>query len=417
MSEGKINSNFKLKDKGISNAVDTRNLPRHRWYFYKEGFSPSLVKKAIDDVGLEKNDLVIDPFNGSGTVTLTCGMQGINSLGYEVNPFTSFLSKIKGMNANVSDLSANVEQVLKKIKRGRKSDLENFSTFSKKVNDKKWLFNKSVLRAFEGGYSAVKSERTNSSKLIKLALLSAAMKNCNAKKDGKCLRYKNNWTELDFNDESFINSFIEQIDVVKEDLNEKVLVKPTLINGDVRKLVKKMDDKFKLCITSPPYVNTFDYTDIYRPELFLGQFVTGYDELYKLRLKTVRSHIQARWKKPSEESYGFIFDDVYNKIKSKPELLMHKNIPIMILAYFEDMKQILFDLKQKAEKGANLWFVVSTSAYANYELPVDLILADIAVQVGWKLKEIGVLRDIPKRKTKYSPDIDKLRESVVILSN
>ena len=26
--------------------------------------------------------------------------------------------------------------------------------------------------------------------------------------------------------------------------------------------------QFKLCVTSPPYLNSFDYTDVYRPELF-----------------------------------------------------------------------------------------------------------------------------------------------------
>ena len=59
--------------------------------------------------------------------------------------------------------------------------------------------------------------------------------------------------------------------------------------------------------------------------------------------------------------------------------------------------------------------IVSTSAYANEHIPVDLILADISTNHGWKLKEIGVLREIRKRKTKYSPDIKKLRESVIIL--
>lgn len=65
---------------------------------------------------------------------------------------------------------------------------------------------------------------------------------------------------------------------------------------------------------------------------------------------------------------------------------MHKNIPDMISAYFEDMKGIFTDLKLKADKGASLWFVVSTSAYANEHIPVDLILADIATTVGWNLK-------------------------------
>ena len=51
------------------------------------------------------------------------------------------------------------------------------------------------------------------------------------------------------------------------------------------------------------------------------------------------------------------------------------------------------------------------------EIPVDLIIGDIASKAGWFLKEIGVLRYVKKRKTKYSPDITELRESVIILTN
>lgn len=93
-----LNNNFDLNNKGVSNADHTRDLPRHRWYFYKEGFSPALVKKAIEENGLSSNDLILDPFNGSGTVTLTASNEGINSVGFEVNPFTSFLSKTKTHN-------------------------------------------------------------------------------------------------------------------------------------------------------------------------------------------------------------------------------------------------------------------------------------------------------------------------------
>ena len=67
----KINESYQLKGTNASNAVDTINLPRHRWYYYKEGFSPELVNKAIDELRLSAEHLVVDPFNGSGTVTLT----------------------------------------------------------------------------------------------------------------------------------------------------------------------------------------------------------------------------------------------------------------------------------------------------------------------------------------------------------
>ena len=80
----------------------------------------------------------------------------------------------------------------------------------------------------------------------------------------------------------------------------------------------------------------------------------------------------------------------------------------MIQAYFEDMFNILKLLKQKAMKDAQVWFVVSNSAYAGLEIPVDLIIGDIASKAGWYLKEIGVLRYINKRKTKYSPEIKEL---------
>ena len=108
-----------------------------------------------------------------------------------------------------------------------------------------------------------------------------------------------------------------------------------------------MESKFKLCITSPPYLNTFDYTDIYRPELFLGGFINSDAELRKLRHKTVRSHVQVNWKDPLDASFGSAFNDVFEKIASKRDMLMHKRIPEMIVAYFEDMKAILKSLKER----------------------------------------------------------------------
>ena len=412
-----LNSDFSLNNAGFSNASNTINLPRHRWYYYKEGFSPELVKSAIKECDLSKNDIILDPFNGSGTVTLTAATEGYNSIGFEVNPFTCFIARTKVLNTSKKTFTKAIDRTLKSLEDQKVSILEEFSTFTDSGKRDKWLFNRDVLRTYEAGRIHIKNENRHIEHLLKLVLISSAMKNSNVKKDGKCVRYKKYWSDTNYGTTDFIETFMSHTDVIKQDLDDSVLVKPQIYNRDCRKSISKLDKKFKLCITSPPYLNTFDYTDIYRPELFIGEFIRNSEELYNLRLKTVRSHVQAHWKLPKEQSFGYIFDDVYNKIKSTPELLMHKNIPFMIIAYFEDMRQIFKDLKNKAEKGASLWFVVSTSAYANVHIPVDLILADIAVQVGWSLKEIGVLREIHKRTTKYSPDVTKLRESVIILKN
>lgn len=413
------NEDFFMLNRGFSNYVDTTEMPRHRWYYYKEGFSPYLVEKAIEQTGITKKDTIIDPFNGSGTSTLTAALSGYNSVGIEVNPFTSFLSSVKVSNTSIYELTKIESNLLMNTKNGKKSTLLGFSTFSKKDNLSKWLFNDEVLNCFEAGWEFTKKISSyNVQKVVRLALISTAMQNCNAKRDGKCLRYRNHWEQKEYNKITFINTLQNDLQKIKSDLeNSPILTKSKIINGDCRLVLKDSSiDNFKLCVTSPPYLNTFDYTDIYRPELFLGKFIDNRIKLYNLRLKTVRSHIQAKWKIPIKNDFGVLYGQTINFLNENKDNLMHKSIPIMVQAYFEDIQNILKLLKTKCAKNGQVWLVVSNSAYAGYVIPVDLIIADIASMMGWYLKEIGVLRYVKKRKTKYSPEIQDLRESVIILS-
>lgn len=416
-----INENHHLKDAGYSNADTTIEQPRHRWYFYKEGFSPLLVEKAIELSGLKKNGIIIDLFNGSGTTTLTAARNGYNSIGIEVNPFTSFLADTKLKNANLKEFKKHKGRLLNEVENSQnKSSLLGFSTFSKTEKLEKWLFNDDILNGFEGGWGYTDEISSyNIKKLFRLALITSAMQNCNATRDGKCLRYRLSWKDYNFDKVTFLESLSNKLDEMYEDIMQQpILKKASIINADSRKALKSGSDikKFNLCITSPPYLNTFDYTDIYRPELFLGKFISSRDELYNLRLHTVRSHVQAKWKLPTMTDFGYLYNDTISKINDNKEYLMHKNIPFMIQAYFEDMFKLFQSLKSKANTGASMWIVVSNSAYAGIEIPVDLILGDIGSKAGWYLKEIGVMRYLKKRKTKHSSNITQLRESVIIFN-
>jgi DNA modification methylase len=412
------NKSFFLSDKGVSNAVDTVNLPRHRWYYYKEGFSPNLVEMAIESSGIQQNDVILDPFNGSGTTTLTSALRGYKSIGIEVNPFTSFLSISKVSNVDIKEFNKKSEQVIDAVYTGAKSSLKGFSTFSKTKNTDKWLFNDSILDSFTGGWSACKKTAPqNIRQVMQLALIVSAMQNCNATRDGKCLRYRDSWQSYNYNKATFLNSLRTNLSIMIEDIEKFTIHKePTILNGDARTvLLSEKIENFKLCITSPPYLNTFDYTDIYRPELFLGQFVKNMNELHSLRLRTIRSHIQANWDSPTHSNFGELYKGLIKHINKHKDKLMDKKIPIMIQAYFEDMLSILKSLHNKAEEKAQLWMVVSNSAYADKEFPVDLVIADMANLANWKLKEVGVLREIKRRKTRHSPNVNRLRESVIIL--
>jgi DNA modification methylase len=415
MSNNIFHNNF--KNLNYSNSYEYIGLPRYRWYNYKEGFSPKLVEEALKTVELEKEDYILDPFNGNGTVTLTASLNNINSIGIEVNPFVAFVSEIKLSNEKHSNFEKHIDSIINAVHKGRNSELLKFSTFSEFSNKSKWLFNSDVLKSFEAGWIATKSLSKSIQGLFQLALIGAAMDNCNAVKDGKCLKYRPNWGLRNFDKYGFAQSLKNRLDQISIDLKEsKIENKASIINGDSRIAINNIEKRFKLCLTSPPYLNSFDYTDIYRPELFLGKFILNNNDLRNLRFKTVRSHMEIKLPLPTNSSFGDIYSNALNKI-NEAHYFWDKQIPIMIQSYFEDMENILIALKSKALKNGQLWLVVANSVYAGTELPVDLILTDIGTRNGWKLIRIEVLRNIQRRKTKYNGDINSIRESLIIFEN
>jgi len=61
----------------------------HRWFRYREGFSPGL----LDHISIGKR--LFDPFCGCGTALIEAGFLGINSIGTDVNPLAVFIAKVK----------------------------------------------------------------------------------------------------------------------------------------------------------------------------------------------------------------------------------------------------------------------------------------------------------------------------------
>ena len=79
----------------LLNYSDDLNKPYQRWYRYKEGFSVELVKHLIKEYSKHSEGVILDPFSGSGSTLLAANDMGYSGMGFEVNPFSYFLSKCK----------------------------------------------------------------------------------------------------------------------------------------------------------------------------------------------------------------------------------------------------------------------------------------------------------------------------------
>ena len=397
------------KYKRLVNFDTNQNYPRHSWFDIKEGYSTDLVKNVLLDLKIKKQDgYIMDPFSGSGTSVLASSILGYQSIGIEVNPFLYFLSKIKCVNySNKFNLLLNNFKKLD-IKKQSLSEVPKLSIskklFKNQLNE--------ILR-IKNWIKQIKDK--NCKELFFCAYLCSLDKASFAKKDGNGLKYPKNKVPLKFKD-VFVNNlekFIEDTKKVKIDKKPLIFQGNNLQILNQKSFEKKYRNKISLCVFSPPYANCFDYTEVYKTELWFGDFVKEYKDLRNLRNKTLSSHLNKTFAdvKILKEIIPYI-----DKIKIKK--LWSKKIINMLINYFYEMDILLSKLNTLIRKKGKCVIVVGNSSYGNVAIPTDEILKNLGRKNGFKNNYIIQARKLGTSSQQYKKidNLNMLRESLVVLS-
>jgi len=426
--------NFKDYTNQYSNLVTftpNKNTPIHRWYPLVEGYSTDFVRNIIEEQEI-RPEFCFDPFGGIGTTALTCYEMGIKCVSIEASPFFYDVSNIK---INFSNLSSDtLEKLINKIAISlSKSKLLvehpklQSKTFFENSKREKWVFHQS---ASNGIFDIVKSidkicknENEEYKKVFKISLATILQEVSNVFKNGKCLSYKKKWKEKKYEREEVHQFFLKHAkDVILEDLKnidlkyDDFYKENEIVFGDSRKKVKEISNGIDIVITSPPYLNSRDYTDIYRLELWMLGYVSNYESERVIRKSALTSHVQIQLPKVDYPKIDELEKAIAYLESDKAEL-WNLNIPNMVRGYFNDMQNLLFDLKSKLNTNAKIYINVSNSAYSNYIIEVDLIIAKAAELIGYRCEEIRIARPIKTSSQQAKKmNIDKMRESVIVLT-
>ena len=168
-------------------------------------------------------------------------------------------------------------------------------------------------------------------------------------------------------------------------------------------------------VFSPPYANCFDYTEIYKLELWFGKFVEEYADLKKLRKASLHSHLNGDLS-IEVESKSETLIKLLEELQQKE--LWDKKIPKMLKLYYDDMFKVLDESYKALDENGFCCIVVGNSAYGGIVFPADLILAEYAEKIGFKVDKIEVDRYIITSSQQYEMTKETgkyLRESVVCL--
>lgn len=405
-----------------------KNVFVHRWYPFVEGYSKEFIEDILDELSFVPS-CALEPFCGSGTTPVELQNHNIRCYSFEVSPFMHLLSKVKlGRKYDVETFEFYVDAVTKKLSRGsrniRKIEVLPFgNTIVKTEKTKKWNFHDTAIDGILDIRYVIRTVINNEDyrNLFTIALASIILQSSNLFRNGKCLSYKKGWEDRIFNRKDIHNFFLEKLNsIFAEDIK---IISETTTNvcnsdicylGDVRKNIQYVpNDKIDLIITSPPYLNSRDYTDIYMLELKVLQLINSHEELRELRKSTLRSHVQIPYNKilpiENERLRKSLLEMSNNKLNT-----WNSDIINMICAYFEDMQFLFSEFAKKMQKGGVIYFNVANSAYYGVEVPVDYIIADIAETCGFKVREIRKARDL-KTSPQQSNKIGKLREGVIVI--
>ena len=383
---GTIIDDLKLS-KMVAYGAGGGGLPFFRLYRYKEAFSANLVKRVLQAQQTNKQ-LVIDPFCGMGTTTTTAFTMGIPSVGVDRLPIACHIAKTipKIMQLKPETLSKRWKKIKNKI------EAANCAEVALDVNIMKIAFNDNTLKKLRQMKTVIDSENEPLKSIFQLLFFSI-LENCSyTAKDGQFLRYLPSKKIQDP-----IDAFDAKIHMAENDLRSffkpvQKATKPVIINGDARSLervLKKQANKPTIAITSPPYLNRYDYTRTYSLELCFN-FVKNFEELHKLRHSVLRSHIEVKKKAGDLDMQHPALVEVLDALSKKQ--LNNKNITTMIPAYFADMKKHLESMSKIMSQQATIVFVVDNVRFEGEMIPVDLILSDYAAQMGWNTKSITVAR-------------------------
>jgi hypothetical protein len=398
-----------------------QDLPVHRWFRFKEGFSESLFRSIFHELGEAlpgREVTVLDPFCGVGTTLLSAqafSSKTIHAVGIERNPFIHFVAqtKLRWPEMNAGSLVADGVRAIR-LSGNLNSELPSLSSIRKGRCVSIHVGRR--LAAIAKAANQVGDNRD----FVRLGVAANIEGLSRVRRDGRALRIvtkpirriepalRGTWAAMAHD--------VMSLSQPQQERRSTCAV----ILGDGRNPATSgiADGSVDLIVTSPPYPNNIDYTEVYKLELWLLGFVVSGADFLALRRSTFRSH-------PTyEKTHGVPpeFDDGLRRgpLRSLLGGLLRRLEDTsdawrgrLLAAYFGDMWTTIRNLKGTLSNNGRAVMVVGNSLHGT-EIPAlvatDLILAQIAECHGMKA-QISVARALKRRLSGNH----FLRESVVIM--
>ncbi|WP_160310928.1 DNA methyltransferase [Streptomyces sp. 150FB] len=384
----------------------SRSDPFDRWFRYPAGFASDYASLLLNQLQLPTAGLVVDPFTGSGVTGTAARRAGHSFFGVEAHPLIAELAALK-LGRPVGDpggLLAAARGIAERVETTKSSiDLSGEAELTLRSFDPTTLTVLIKLR------NSIRKQHEHEWNLyLKWALL-ATLRDVASVRVGWPYQRPGSQRQPTFADP--ISRFLQRVTWIADDIRSIREVESNSLTfrvkqGDSREArnwAEIGEGVAHGCLTSPPYLNNFDYADATRLELYFWGDVTSWSQMCSevrsdmLTATTQQTSVgAARDARLSLQRYGSVgplINDLADQLqKERGNRTRGKEYDRVLPDYFVAIGRILENLATVLSPGAPTVLLVGDSAPYGVYVDTPGLIAKMATELGFTLEEDVILR-------------------------
>ena len=296
----------------VDETISELSYLTHDYFRYYGKFPSKIGKMIIEDLmdkGVidSKNDFIIDNYSGSGTSLVEAKLAGIDSIGFDINPFAVLAGRVKTYNYETKDLNKYWDELREEIANYNnhyfgglfaqlteglvESELHKIDEVTQKLCDdeafSKWFPDDTIRQLYIIKMCLLKRELTREREFFDLAYF-AIIRRVSRAHDAEVRPHVNKKKRQRDAIDAYVKKVNEMIAKMEEwnQSTDKGVYSDAFIinNSDENEVTSLINEKKKIIkkelgavLSHPPYLNCFDYIPVYKLKFMWAE---GFEEIF-----------------------------------------------------------------------------------------------------------------------------------------